>query len=172
MPVDLSDLVDSLRREVNTPGADSFPDANNSVYVGYLQDGFWEIRLDGISSFDGYTEAEGIVSPVDSSGDVDPDGTDLDRTLQQLIVLYAGVRMIRNQLLNLQSVFRAKAGPVEYETQYSASLLKAVLDELRARRDLILYRLANVGAVTDYYIDALSAREASFDSGYTHWWTS
>lgn len=165
MAVDLGDLIESLQREVNSPGGDSFPDATDDSFLGYLQDSFWEIRLDGVTSFDPYVEADGIVTPSDSADD------DLGRVLQQLIVLYAGIRIIRNQLLNLQTLFRAKAGPVEYETQQSALLLKAILDELKGRRNLVLGRLSDVGTTTDYYIDALVEREYSIDYGLTSWFT-
>lgn len=164
MAVDLADLIEPLRREVNTPGSDSFPTAFEDTYLGYLQDSFWQIKLDGITSFVGYTEdGAGVVTPID------PSDEDLSRTLQQLIVLYAGIRMVRNQLLNLQTLFRSKAGPVEYETQQSAQLLKAVLDELKFQRNLVLENLSAFGGSTTYYIDSLAARESSIDSGFTYW---
>ena len=44
---DLFDLVDGLKREVNSIGADSFPDATDDEWLGNLQDGFWEQPCDG-----------------------------------------------------------------------------------------------------------------------------
>ena len=162
MPVDLNDLIDSLRREVNPPGGDAFPNAFDDDYLGYLRDAFWEARLDGMLEL--YEEDEGLVSPYDV------DDVEITRDLQQLVVLYAGIRMTRTQLTNLDTLFRTKAGPVEYETQKSAQLLKAILDELKSRRNLILERLSDVGSIPTYYIDAVIGREASIDSGYTHWY--
>lgn len=161
MAVDLSELIGSLRREVNPPGGDAFPDANDASYLGYLQDAFWEVRLDGMLA--GFNELDGIVKP-ETAGD-----PDLSRDLQQLLVLYGGIRMVRTQLTNLNTVFRAKAGAVEYETQQSAQVLKAILDELKSRRALVLERLSDLGVVPTYYIDGVSAREHSIDSALTYW---
>lgn len=162
MAVDLNDLVESLRREVNTPGEDSFPGAFDDTYVGHLQDSFWEIKLDGVTSFNSYSEEDGVIEHTDGV-------TDLDRTYQQLIVLYAGIRIIRNQLLNLETVFKAQAGSARFETQQSATLLRAILEELKSRRNLVLTRLSDAGATPSYYIDALAARENSIDYGFTFW---
>jgi hypothetical protein len=164
MSVDLGELIEPLRREVSQPGAETstFPDATDDSYFGHLQDAFWETVLDSVIS--GYTEADGIVTPLD----VDDD--DLGRDLQQLVVLYAGIRIIRNQLLAMNTLFRAKAGPVEYETQKSAQVLKGILDELKYRRDFVLARLAEVGDVDVYYIDAVLERDDGLSYGTHIWW--
>lgn len=159
MAVDLGDLIESLRREVSQPGAEltTFPDSNDDIFFGHLQDAFWETRLDGVIT--GYTEADGLVEPI--SGD-----DELGRELQQLVVIYAGLRIIRNQLINMNTVFRAKGGPVEYETQKAASVLKAAYDSMISRRDHILVVLADTGAANTYYIDAVLNR----DDGFDIWW--
>ncbi len=164
MPVDLADLVEPLQREVSQPGAEltTFPNADDSSWIGYLSDSFWEIRLDSL--FSGFGEEDGVVSPT-ATGD-----PDLTRDMQQLIVLYAGIRIIRNQLLAINTVFRAKAGPVEYETQKSAQILKAILDELKLRRNFVLIRLADVGSEDVYYIDAILERDDSLSFGGSIWW--
>jgi hypothetical protein len=151
MSVDLGELIEPLRREVSQPGAETstFPDATDDSYFGHLQDAFWETVL---------------VTPLD----VDDD--DLGRDLQQLVVLYAGIRIIRNQLLAMNTLFRAKAGPVEYETQKSAQVLKGILDELKYRRDFVLARLAEVGDVDVYYIDAVLERDDGLSYGTHIWW--
>jgi hypothetical protein len=162
MAVDLGDLVETLRREVSQPGAEetTFPDANDDTFFGHLQDAFWEARLDGM--LEGFVEADGLVSPTNPSAD------DLTRDLQQLVVLYAGIRIFRNQLVALNTTFRAKAGPVEYETQKSAQVLVAHLKELQNRRNLVLERLSDIGAVNGYYIDAIYERENAIDWGLTY----
>lgn len=162
MSVDLSTLVESLKREVTPPGEEetTFPDATDETWMGYLSDGFWEIRLDGMLA--GFTEASGLVSP--STGT-----TELTRDMLQLVVFYAGIRILRNQILAFNTVFRAKAGPVEFETQKSAQTLKALLDDMRERRNLVLYRLSDVGVVPSYYIDALRSREESMSWGDISW---
>jgi len=160
MAVDLSDLVDLLRSEVDVPGTDSFPLAVEDDWINQLSSGFWETVLDGITT--GYTELEGIVTPITGT-------TDLSRELQQLVIMYAGVRVIRNKIMNLNSVFKAKAGPVEFQVEHSATVLRGVLDELVRRRNLILRRLSDVGVTQSYYIDAVLARTESLRLGDTTW---
>jgi hypothetical protein len=127
MAVDLADLVESLKREVSPPGGDTFPDATQDNYLGSLTDAFWEIRLFGmLAGFEENAAArggpasftEGIVTPTGVTEDYDDpfgyiNGQDLSRELQQLIVLWAGYKIVLTRFGVLQSVFRAKAGPVE-----------------------------------------------------------
>lgn len=131
MAVDLSELVPSLKREVNPPGADLYPAVTNTQWAGYLQDAFWEARLDGL--FTAWTlNDDGEVVPVSTGG------ADLDRQWQQLLVLYAGFRITLNRFTNLKSQFRAQAGPVSFEQGQSATTLKGVLDAIRERMKRIL----------------------------------
>jgi hypothetical protein len=58
---------------------------------------------------------------------------------------------------------------VKYETQQSAMVLRAILEELKQRRNLILERLSDIGVTATYYIDALMERESSIDHGFTRW---
>jgi hypothetical protein len=160
MAIDLGDLVDSLRREVNPPGFDLFPDATEDEWIGNLQDGFWEAVLDGIIS--GYNENDGVVTP--KSGD-----KDLSREFQQLVVFYAGFRIVRNALRQINTVFRAKAGPVEYETQQAATILRSILNDLMDRRKYLLDRLADHGLVNSFYIDAVISRDQNIMHSNT-WW--
>ena len=153
MAVDLSNLIDSLRREVNPPGENLFPNATEDDLIGHLQDAFWEARLDGL--LPEYTEDGGLVTP------------DLPRDLQQLVVFYAGFRIVRNHLRNLNVTFRSKAGAVEFETQKSANVFKELLLELKRKRDLILTRLSDIGKVDSYYVDAIIARTDSMFYGDT-----
>lgn len=161
MAFDLSDLIDSLKREVSTPGNEetTYPGVSEDAWVGWLQDGFWEIYLDGFAQ--DYIVRDGLVRNRREGG------ADIPGDMQQLIVLYAGIRIIRNDLRQVQTTFRAKAGPVEYETAQSAQVLKAVLDELTRRRNLILKRLSDLEATDSYYIDAVIEREHSINAGIT-----
>lgn len=163
MSVDLSDLIPSLKRAVAAPGEEdtTFPNANDDSFLGYLQDAFWECRLDGMLAT--YSEdGEGLVSP--SSGT-----TELTRDLQQLVVLYAALDIVFNQMRALNTAFRAAAGPAQFEIGKSAQLLQRILDELKTRRDIVLLRLSDVGAVPTYVIDALAGREQSIAFGDTFW---
>lgn len=163
MAIDLGDLIESLEREVSPPGTDLFPDAVEDEYFGHLQDSFWEVKLDGIEAFENYTESEGLVTPVTGT-------TELTRDLQQLIVLYAGIRIVRNTLRNINTLFRSVAGPVEFETQTSASVLTAILNELQMRRNFILNRLSDIGAVDTTYIDMVITRDLSQGTEGGTWW--
>ena len=151
MAVDFADLVDPLKREVNPPGTDYFPNATDAEYIGNLVDGFWEAVLDGIIT--GYTVTEdGIVTPVSGTAD-------FPRMMQQLVVFYAGFKILRNALRNLKTVFSAKAGPVEYEVQQASGTLRDILKDLADRRRILLTRLSDIGVSQTYYIDAVLARD-------------
>lgn len=161
MAVDLSDsdtLIASLKREVSPPGTDLFPTASDDEWFGQLQDSFWEAKLFGF--FAGYTESDGLISPLLGT-------TDLDRANQELIVLFAGARVIRNELKNMNTLFRAQAGSVEFETQNSAQLLVAILKDIRSKVDLALAAIGTVNSTTVAYIDSLIGREDSLYFGDT-----
>lgn len=184
MAVDLSNLVESLKREASPPGSDLFPDATEDNWIGSLTDAFWEIRLYGM--LEGFEEdaaarggpapfAEGIVTPVGVvEGYDDPTGyaagQDLTRDLQQLVVLWAGYKVVLTQFASLKTMFRAKAGPVEYETQQAATVLKALLDALKARIDEIIDNLSTWGAGTKVQVlDTVIERSYAQAVGDT-WW--
>jgi hypothetical protein len=160
MAVDLGDLVESLQREISPPGTNLYPDATEDEYVGRLADAFWEARLHGL--FSGYTEADGSVTP-------DSGTTEFPRDYQQLVVLYAGYRVVLSSYQNLNSVFRAQAGPVEYETQKSAQVLRGVLDALRERIKIALGRLSDIGDSSVAIFDAVIERDYALATG-TSWW--
>lgn len=161
MAVDLSDLVEALKREVSPPGDDLFPDAGDEEYLGHLMDAFWETMLDGLIS--GYTvDDDGMLTPVSGT-------TDLSRELQQIIVFYAGVRIVRNHLRNMNTVQRSKAGPVEFEIEKSANTLRDLLKELKDRRNLLLNRLSDMGVIPSYYFNVLNERNDSTRWGDDPW---
>lgn len=163
MAVDLGDLTELLLAEVDAPGEDSFPDATDDDWVNNLRSAFWEAVLDGVIPPNQFTENDGLVAPVDENGE------DLSRELQQLIILYAGVRVIRNKMRVMNTLFRSKAGPVEFETQQSANVLKAIMDELVRKRNLVLQRLSDLGTVESHYIDMVIERNDSIAFGDTVW---
>lgn len=135
MAVDIAELVPSLEREVSPPGTSLFPNANEDIWIGYLQDAFWEARLQGLLA--GYT-----LDDNDDTQIVPQSGTtDLPRQFQQLLVLFAGFRITLTQFQNINSAFRAKAGPVEFEQQKSAQTLRGILDAIRERMKAILATL-------------------------------
>jgi hypothetical protein len=193
MAVDLADLVEPLKREVSPPGTDTFPNATDDDYIGNLTDAFWELRLFGM--LEGFEEnaaarggppafTEAIVTPVGVEEGYDqlatplpgvPDpgylpGTDLSRDLQQLIVLWAGYKIILTRFATLQSVFRAKAGPVEYEVQQAATVLKSLLDTLKGRIDAIMGQLSTWASGSDVTVLDSVIERSYAQAVHETWW--
>ena len=161
--VDLEDLIPDLKTEINVPGNDLYETVDDEAWVGYLRNAFWTAHLDGLMS--GYTEEEGFISKLNS-----PSADAMTRDQQQLIVMYAAIQIVRNQLIQENTVFRAKAGSVEYETQKSPNVLRALLEDLSERRKYILERLAEDGKFKGtIYIDHFVARQNAINRGYTNW---
>jgi hypothetical protein len=156
MAVDLSDFVSTMRREVTPLGSTLFLDVTDAALVGFMADAFWEARMDGF--FLGYSaDEDGIVTN-------DTGTTDLPRKDIALIVVYAGIRILRNQIMNTQTMFRAKAGPVEFEQQSSAIMLREMLQQLRDTKQ----RLIDFdGVVTGTVLyDWLEGRPEAYRIGY------
>lgn len=129
MAIDLSDLVDNLKREVNPPGQTIFADATDADYEGYMTDSFWELVLRGYIT--GFTAVDTVVSP-ESGND------DLERAFQQLIIINAAMNIMRVHLANIDTGFRAVAGAAEFETRKSAQAIDAALEALENRFQNIL----------------------------------
>lgn len=175
MAVDLFDLVDPLKRSVQPPGTILFPTATDDEFVGYLSDAFWEIRmLTGATNnlFDKYSEADGSIV---TAANVDPSTPNMPREMQQLIVLFAGENIVMQELKNVNTQFRAKAGSVEFETATNGNLLRDILTELARKRTIVERYLFSIGAINDYYIDSVVARTESMiysSSWYGPWWVN
>ena len=160
MAVDLFDLVEALKRSVNPPGTNVFPDATDDTFAGHLSDAFWEIRmLDMLSE---WTESDGVITPVTGT-------TDIPREKQSLILLWAAITIVTNEMKGVDTTFRAKAGPAEFETGKSAQVLRDVLAELQRRRAVAERALFDIGAVTDTYIDSVVMRDEAQYFGDS-WW--
>jgi hypothetical protein len=160
MAIDLTDLVEFLRVEINPPGVDLFPGADDDEWVTRLRNAFWNARLDGLLV--GYVESDGLVLPVSGT-------TDMARDLQQVIVFFAGYGAIMNELRNKRASLRAKAGPAEFEVTQAATVLAEQARSQRAQLERILARLADQGATSVEVIDAIAARAESIASGTTSW---
>ena len=154
MAVELRDYIDSLQRAVAAPGV-ALPEMEEDTWLGYLTDAFWEARLDGFMV--GWElDDDGAITPVDG-GDAD-----IDRRWVSLVITYATMTMLRNQVLATQSSFRAKAGPVEFQTEKSASTTTEMLKQLQATRDRLLESIRDSGSMTNVMIvDAYSTRALS-----------
>lgn len=160
MAVDLFDLVEPLRRATSPPGSNAFPDSTDEEFAGYLEDAFWELRM--LDMLTDYTASDGLVTPITGT-------VDLPRELQQLLILWASITIVTNELKNAETSFRAKAGPAEFETGRSAQVLRDVLAELQRRRLVVEGHLFALGAVTDAYIDSVAERLDSHYYGDTFW---
>lgn len=160
MAVDLADLIEFVKVEVNPPGVDLFPEAVDDEWLTRLRNAFWNARLDGLLA--GYVEADGEVTPLSGT-------TDMPRELQQVIIFFAGYTALMNKLTSTRGSLRAKAGPVEFETQNAATVMTAQAGALRDRMSRILALLSESGVVTDVVIDAVMARADSLSVGVTTW---
>lgn len=160
MAVDLTTLVEPLKRAANPPGQDFYPGTDDTEWAERLADAFWAGRLDGF--FVGYVEAGGSVTPVSGSDD-------LDRMYQQVIVEYAALRALEAKLLSLTTASRYKAGPTEVETERSAqvlaALLKAALDRLARIRTEIVTNAAYAGA-SSVFLDGVIVAGNRFLGSY------
>lgn len=163
MAVDLYDLIDPLKRDVNPPGIDLFPGSTDDDWAGRLADAFWDAHIH-TELFDSYRANDDFaVEPITVGGD------DLSRELQQLVVAYAAYRVIRTLLLNIKTSFRAQAGPVEFETQQSAQLLRDLLRDRQDDMKRIVDLISSQDVTPVYYFDAVIARDTSLRDGDT-WW--
>lgn len=163
MATTISSMRPLLRNEINVPGFAQIPDVTNSDLDGYLKNGFWHLRLRSVMSSYNLDDGSGLTPPA--SEDVIYQASnegDLPVELQHLVALAGGFRMIRLKTLNLAVNFRAKAGPVEYEQQASATTLRAVLASLEAELVQLSELYASAwGNAGFYYMDGVLQREAS-----------
>lgn len=180
MSVDLSNYIPSLKREVTPPGSTTLDSVSDDSLTGYLSDAFWEIRMDGfMEPFS--CDADGIIVPIDNTEAVagaesytpttyDPT-VDIKREDIALIIIYAGIKIIANSLTAQASHTRAKAGPVEFEQDFSANFLVERLKELNATKLRLLYLKTFNQDVT--VIDSYSARNVnafSFGGNLYDWY--
>ena len=139
----LSTLVPALKREVAVPGEFDtfFPESDDALLTASLADGFAEAQLDGWFGEVTLDTGTNVVTP------------DLSTAGGALVVIYAGTRIIRAQLRNLNSSERYRAGSAEYEiARAAASVLKAELDALYARKKDLLAQ-ARTGSRTAYVFE-------------------
>jgi hypothetical protein len=145
---DLVTLVEPLKRELAVPGVfdDVFPDTTNTDLASSLADGFAQAQLDGF--FPNMTISG--VTPFATSADLSAAGG-------ALVVLYAGMRIVRAQMRNLTLTSRYKAGSVETETGRSAMVLRDELTYMRTRLTE-LTTLARRSGRTTHVLDAYVGR--------------
>ncbi len=167
MATPVSDLRDPLKREINVPGIEALPDITNSQLDGYIKDGFWEARLFGMLS--DYTQTDGteFATPLGDVIKKVADDGDLPQELQILVVLMAAMRLLRAKIMNLAVNFRTRGGPVEYEQQASATVLRTLLAALESRVAQVKELYSDqIGAGAFVYFDGELQREAALLSDY------
>lgn len=172
--VDLSNYTDVLRREVTPPGSTTFSAVPDSVFVGYLADAFWEVKLDGFVE-PWAADAVGVVIPINDPEaqtvgpftitSYDPN-TDMPRDQIALIILYAGIKILRNNLISTNTRLSAKAGPVEFTTENSAMVMTQMLRDLTS----IKTRLLELKTFNQdvHIVDAFSGRGSAAYGGYLY----
>lgn len=149
---DLSDLVPALKRELAAPGefVTTYPLADDADLSSRLADAFALAQLDGYFPDQALNIDDLAVAP------------DLSAAGGALIVLYAGMQVIRAQIRGLNSNFRAKAGPAEIEIAKPVNLLRDELKYLTARRDDLVIQARRSGRAV-YVLDGYLAR---LDAGF------
>lgn len=156
MADNVEDLVEPLKRELSGPGDfdDDFPNSDDDTLGFYISDGFSEAQLDGFL---------GTYTLDLLTGDFDPV---LELKDSALVVIYAGLRILRSQLRSLAQSAKYVAGPVSYEVSSSASVIKAELEALLARRDqLIKYNRPS----ETFFLDAYWSRVFGGSCGSNSW---
>lgn len=123
---DLATLVESLKREVAIPGQfeAEYPGVDDEALEATLADAFGEAQLQGFF-LDLSLPAE---PPYLTSQDLSAAGS-------ALVVIFAGMRLLRHKLRAASQSQRFKAGPVEYQTASMTSVIKDELASLRSRLD-------------------------------------
>ncbi len=139
MPTPLTDMIPMLTRELNAPGTEQYPDFGGGDYLGYIADGFWDVRL--ATMLTDYTILDGadlttpLLSGTDYITDQSTKAADLPTQFQLMVVIFAGARLLRNKILTLAVNYKATAASVDYEQQASATTLRAILASLQRRMD-------------------------------------
>lgn len=170
MATSLKSMIPSLDRSVNAPGAELYPTASASQKMGYLADGFWDARLAGTLTTWTIIDGDDLATPdgtTDYITDLSTMEDDLPEEFQMMVVIFAGARMISIKILNLAINFTAKAGPVSYEQQASATTLRAVLATLEKRLAELKIMYSDSFTPGQFtYMDGALQRAASEVQGY------
>lgn len=166
MATPVSDLRAPLKREINVPGIEALPDLTDANLDGYIKDGFWEAKLLGMLSE--YTQTDGteLATPIGEVIKRVSDDGDLPQELHMLVVLMAAMRLLRAKILNLSVNFRAQGGPVSYEQQASATVLRTLLGVLEARVAQVKELYSDKYSPAFVYFDGELQREAALLNDY------
>jgi len=132
---DLANYTNSVRRILARPGmfATVFPETTDDGLVGLLQDALAECHMEAtLLGFEADDNA--IVRPPMMSGHV------------ALVVLYAGIRMVRAELLNRITSSKYVAGPVSAESAYATNVLRDIMKALETQKETVTTKLSTYSA--------------------------
>lgn len=154
---DLTELVDSLKREVAVPGtfATVYRSTTDDDLAGSLADAFAAAQLDGFF----------LGQSLDADAfEVTPD---LSTAGRAAVIIYAAERILTMQVMSLKQRVLYEAGPTKYETENSANVLTQILKSMAERKRLVLesaetVRRAGTFAMQDMYADRVSGVEGAF----------
>lgn len=144
-------LVPGLKRQVAVPGefTTSFPNTTDTDLLGTLSDAFGQAQMDGFFGSQTLNLQAHTVSP------------DLSTAGVAVIGLYAAENMLLAKFRNLPTKSVYKAGPVEYQIDYSANVLSAEIKDLQSRRQGLIeqaLRLSRASSPSIYMKDAYLTR--------------
>lgn len=129
LPTDLADHVEWFKREVAVPGTFSslFPTTNDDDLAAALVDGLYRAKLDG------------WLPGVDADPDSFETSVELTQTAVAIIIVYAAIKFVQNQITNMPTKQRYEApGGIVSDTERSASVLTERLKELQDERKGLL----------------------------------
>ena len=152
---DLADLVEAYKREVSLPGAfaTDFPTVTDPAIRGALGDAFAEAQLDGFFGAMEIDTEEWVVTP------------DLSTAGAALVVVYAGIRVLRQKLLAQGSESVYKAGPVEYSTKQNSYAQTELMKQLERRKNQIIDNAKRGAGTSVFMLDAYAHRGNNFYGG-------
>jgi len=161
----IEDLIPMFNREINIPGDEQLPTLSAANKIGYITDGFWDAKLSEMLQT--YTVVDGIdVDPPQTTGkDYITDSAtkvkDLPTELHMLVVITAGFRLLRLKIMDLAVNFTAEAGPVSFEQQASATVLRAILANLQMRLNELKVQYSDAFSGSFHYWDGQAQAAAS-----------
>ena len=165
---DLRTLVEPLKREVAVPGTydDVFPNTDDNQLAASLADALGEAQLQGF--FGDLTLTVTLDSTNAASFET---SKDLSAAGGALLVIFAGMRILRTQLRTISQAATYKAGNVEYSTANMTSVVRDELKALRDRLDLLVLQGRRSGravSVEDGYAGKITAYDGSLGAFYTY----
>lgn len=140
---DLAIYTDSVRSILARPGtfSDLFPETTDDHLIAVLADGLAEAHLEGVL-LDRLADDNYLVREPLTSGQ------------GALLVLYAGLRLIRAELFNRVTSYKYVAGPVSSEGTYATNILRDIMKALQTQKDAVTTLILAGSTVTSAFLMA------------------